>query len=224
MLNSATLASGTIKRNSSNSAYGPVKMAQTGRARAAPLDLACRGTPSVRVGSVVIRRTPPPDASSSQQPQVGWVDENLHRLRRNPVTRGPCVLQRPLQHLAGGELEIETQILAQIGHRDDARRKAIVFRRPAIFRCLDLNAFRPDQYRDLRTLAGCLAINGTAQSQTPLGHDGSFFSAAFDNRRRQQVRAADKLGDTACRRPLVDLAGRSDRLDPSVGQNGDAVG
>ena len=42
--------------------------------RAAALDLACRGTPSVRVGSVVIRHTPPPDASSSQQPQIGWVD------------------------------------------------------------------------------------------------------------------------------------------------------
>src|SRR5271169_583027 len=59
-------------------------------------------------------------ASAPQQPQVGRIEDDLDRLRCGPQAGAASILQRRPHGLAGGEGEVEMQVLAEISNRGDA--------------------------------------------------------------------------------------------------------
>src|SRR5882672_3013197 len=103
------------------------------------------------------------------------------------------------------------QILAEIGHLGDPRGKAVRRRARPGARILHPNALGPQQDGDLAL--GALAARRTAAQPEPGGGlDDRALPILPDDARWQQVGAADKLGDEARRRLLVDLTRRADLL------------
>src|SRR5262249_45269909 len=126
-LNIATLANGTNSRKSRNSAYGPVRTAQIGRART----------------SFITMR------SAAQQPQVRGLDDDVDMLCRRPSPRCVGVLHRGTQPVSARDIEIEVNVLTEIGDFCDTGGNTVLSGRRDTARRLDVNALGPEQDRDI---------------------------------------------------------------------------